>query len=47
MGDETQRRTKRQLVESLRKDSDAGIERTKEQDDSLPDLSATIHDDTA
>ena len=35
MGDETQRRTKKELVESLRKDSDASIERTKEQDDSL------------
>lgn len=40
MGDETQRRTKKELVESLRKDSDASIERTKEQDDSLQGLFA-------
>ena len=40
MGDETQRRTKKELVESLRKDSNASIERTKEQDDSLQGLFA-------
>ncbi len=40
MGDETQRRTKKELAESLRKDSDASIERSKEADDSLQGLFA-------
>jgi superfamily II DNA or RNA helicase len=40
MGDETQKRTKKELVESIRKESDLSIERRKEHDDSLHGLSA-------
>jgi hypothetical protein len=35
MGDETTRRTKKEIVESLRKKSDASIEGEKERDDAL------------
>jgi len=38
MGDETTRRTKKEIVESLRKKSDASIEGEKERDDALTGL---------
>ena len=40
MGDETTRRTKKEIVESLRKKSDASIEGEKERDDALTGLAA-------
>ena len=40
MGDEAQRRTKKELVDSLQREGDASIERNKEQDDSLRGLVA-------
>jgi len=40
MGDETTRRTKKEIVESLRKKSDASIEGEKERDDALTGLPA-------
>jgi superfamily II DNA or RNA helicase len=40
MGDETTRRTKKEIVESLRKKSDASIEDEKERDDALTGLAA-------
>jgi len=38
MGDETTRRTKKEIVESLRKKSDASIEGEKKRDDALTGL---------
>jgi len=40
MGDETTRRTKKEIVESLHKKSDASIEGEKERDDALTGLAA-------
>jgi hypothetical protein len=40
MGDETTKRTKKEIVESLRKKSDASIEGEKERDDALTGLPA-------
>ncbi len=40
MGDETTKRTKKELTETLKKDSDESIEREKEKDDSLKGLEA-------
>ncbi|MGH2568122.1 MAG: helicase-related protein, partial [Bacteroidota bacterium] len=40
MGHETTKRTKKELVESLRKDSEESIEREKERNDALPGLQA-------
>ncbi len=40
MGDETQRRTRKELVENIKRESDESIEQSKERDDSLKGLFA-------